>query len=56
MFPKQPKREGEVIVAEIKQLETIIRKCETKPGFADRVAKARERLAECNAELDRART
>lgn len=52
---KKPRREGEVIAAEIKQIETIIRKCEGKPGFAQRVEAAKKRLAECQAEFEAAR-
>ncbi len=50
---REPQRERETIGAEIKQLETILRKCAGKPGYAQRVEATKQRLEECRGELER---
>lgn len=50
LFP-DPRREPELIEAEIKKLEMIIAKSRDKPGLHQRVAEAEARLALCREEL-----
>jgi hypothetical protein len=52
---RPPKREREIILADIKRIERIIATCRDRPGFAQRVAEAEIRLAACKAELENAR-
>lgn len=49
-----PKREPEIIKAEIARLETLARKSYGKPGLSARWDEIMARLEECKAELEAA--